>query len=156
MLGRPICVARSKLKIVNLKKISTFRKSTLRILPLTQRFDRKGSEYNLILLGLHHSNRNHILILSTSKNQQWFKDCPMAWAVDGLLDYQMERQKDHFRCPVRLEAVRLAMERVRDSIYHSQNHQWTSDHNHLRNGFENSVKCHSETSSGVAKWLWQG
>ena len=72
----------------------------------------------------------------------------MAWAVDGLLDYQMGRQKDHFRYQVRLEAVRLAMERVRDSIYHSQNHLWTLDHNHLRNGFENSVKCHSETSSG--------
>ena len=70
----------------------------------------------------------------------------MVWAVDGLLDYQMGRQKDHFRCLVHLEAVRLAMERVRDSIYRSQNHQWTSDHNHLRNGFENSVKCHSETS----------
>ena len=38
----------------------------------------------------------------------------MALAVDGLLGYQMGRQKDHFRCPVRLEAVRLAMERVRD------------------------------------------
>ena len=77
----------------------------------------------------------------------------MVWAVDGLLDYQMGRQKDHFRCLVHLEAVRLAMERVRDSIYRSQNHQWTSDHNHLRNGFENSVKCHSKTSSGVPqKW----
>ena len=75
----------------------------------------------------------------------------MAWAVDGLLDYQMGRQKDHFRYQVRLEAVRLAMERDRDSIYPSPNHLWTLDHNHLRNGFENSVKCHSETLSGVAK-----
>ena len=102
----------------------------------------KGSNYNFAFLDLRHSNRNHILILSTSKSQQWFKDCPMVgpvWVSVGVpgQDFQMER--DRFRCQVHLGPVRLVMERDRDSIYLSQNHhsQWTLDHNHLRNGFWN-------------------